>query len=323
MIAIDSILQQSLANFELLIIGHQSTLATLREQVPRDPRIKCIARRSPGITSALNTGISQSHGSYIARMDDDDIAYPDRLQQQLNALQRRSGLHLCGARIRFVDKEGSPDGVAPGNRKYQRWLNQLTEPAELGLACYRECPLPHPTFMAHRSLWLELGGYKQLDAPEDYDLVLRAMLAGFKLCKPEPLLQDWRVHSKRLSCTDQRYRREAFTRLAAWAAVQPCSGLALNSGRAVWLCGSGRLARHWHDALIEHGVTVCGFVDVARPGTQRRKRELPVIGYEQLAQSRSTQLLITAVTQPHGRMQICHFLENQGWKNGIDYIVGG
>ncbi len=103
------------------------------------------------------------------------------------------------------------------------WLNSLTEDQDIRTACYIECPLPHPTFMAHREIWQRLGGYRDIDGPEDYDLVLRAMLLGIRLGKPPGILLDWREHPGRLTHTDKRYRREAFTRCRAWAAIQPQS----------------------------------------------------------------------------------------------------
>lgn len=320
--AINSILQQTLRSFELLIIG-QNKLDELRCMVPNDPRINIIARQAPGIVGALNTGIQRARGHYIARMDDDDIAYPDRLQVQLDHLLSRPHRQLCATRIRFVDSSGSPAGIAEGNRRYEAWLNSLVNPAELKLSCYRECPMPHPTLMAHHSFWREIGGYRQRDVPEDHDLVLRAMLAGYSLSKPAAVLQDWRNHQNRLTYTDQRYRRAAFVKAAAWAISQPASAHGLNTGRSVWLCGTGKLARHWHDALCSNHVSVSGFVDVARLGPKRTKRLLPVISYDALADTRKNALIITAITQPAGRHRLCQFLQSLGCINGRDYLIGG
>jgi hypothetical protein len=176
--------------------------------------------------------------------------------------------------------------------------------------------------MAHRSVWQELR-YRHLDAPEDYDLILRAMLAGIRFCKTTQVLQDWREHPQRLTHHDQRYRRAAFVERAAWAAMQEQSGLTLNNSRGIWICGTGRHARHWHDALISHDARVMGFVDMSRPGPQRSKRQLPVIDYEQLVKIRRDELVITAVTQTDSRRNVCNFFQSQQWDEGSDYLVGG
>ncbi len=320
--AVQSILTQTHDSLELLLIGHDDA-NQLAARLPTDPRIRFVARQQPGIVGALNTGLALARGHHIARMDDDDIAYPTRLATQLAYLNGNSGTQLCGAGVRFIDSEGQCESIGNGNRQYAHWLNSLTEDQDIRTACYIECPLPHPTFMAHREIWQRLGGYRDIDGPEDYDLILRAMLLGIRLGKPPGILLDWREHPDRLTHTDQRYRREAFTRCRAWAAIQPQSELGLADGRSVWLCGSGRNARHWHDALMHHGTVVNGFVDIHRHGPQRSKRGKPVISYEQLPGIRGDALIISALSQPGARAAFVRYCQEQRWHSGRDYLLGG
>ncbi len=320
--AIQSILTQTHDSLELLLIGHDD-VNQLAARVPADPRIRFVARQQPGIVGALNSGLALAQGHYIARMDDDDIAYPTRLATQLAYLNGKTGTQLCGTGVRFIDSEGHSESIGNGNRQYAHWLNSLTEDQDIRKACYIECPIPHPTLMAHREIWQRLGSYRDFDGPEDYDLILRAMLLGIKLGKPPGILLDWREHPDRLTHNDSRYRREAFTRCRAWAAIQPQSGLGLANGRPVWLCGSGRNARHWHDALTHHGTVVNGFVDIHRHGPQRSKRGKPVISYEQLPGLRGDALIISALTQPAARASFIQYCQEQRWLSGRDYLLGG
>lgn len=320
--AVQSILAQTHDSLELLLIGHDD-VNQLAARIPADPRIRFVARQRPGIVGALNTGLAQTRGQYIARMDDDDIAYPTRLATQMTHLNGHSGTQLCGAGVRFIDSEGHSESIGNGNRQYAVWLNSLTEDQDIRTACYIECPLPHPTFMAHRETWQRLGGYREFDGPEDYDLVLRAMLLGIRLGKPPGVLLDWREHPDRLTHTNPRYRREAFTRCRAWAATQPQSQLGLADGRSVWLCGTGRNARHWHDALTQLGITVNGFVDVHRHGPQRSRRGKPVISYAQLPGLRGDALVISALSQPTARLAFERYCQEQQWQSGGDYLLGG
>jgi len=69
------------------------------------------------------------------------------------------------------------------------------------------------------------------------------------MVKPTSTLLRWREHPNRLTRTDKRYRREAFTQLKAAALVDPRSGLGLQHARPIWIAGTGRNARYWHDAL--------------------------------------------------------------------------
>ncbi|NND92393.1 MAG: glycosyltransferase [Granulosicoccus sp.] len=320
--AIQSILTQTLVSLEILLIGQEDT-GELADRLPEDPRLRLLSRQRPGIVGALNTGLAQARAPFIARMDDDDIAYPARLASQLDFLRGDSGSRMCGTCIRIIDRHGRTDTLGHGNRRYQQWLNGLTTDDEIRSSRYIECPLPHPTLMAHRDVWQRLAGYRETDHPEDYDLVLRAMLMGITLGKPEAVLQDWREHDDRLTHRDRRYSREAFARCRAWAAAQPLSGLGLAEGRSVWLCGAGRNARFWHDALTALGVAVQGFVDVHRNGPNRSKRGKAVIACQELPLARKDALVISTVTQPEARRQMLRFFDRQAWRDGRDFIVGG
>lgn len=319
--AVASLLTQTMDSFELLLIGQQD-VDSLACRLPPDPRIRLIARHQPGIVSALNTGLSAARGRYLARMDDDDIAHPQRLALQLQHLQGPSGTQLCGCRIRFIDSQGNTDTIKGGNRAYALWLNALLSDEQIGAACYIECPMPHPTLMAHRDIWQALGPYRDFDGPEDYDLILRARLMGIRLGKPEPILLDWREHPERLTYNDPRYRREAFARCRARAACDPQSHLGLSAGRPVWLCGTGRHGRDWHDALESSGATVNGFVDRHRHGANRSKRGKPVISYEQLPEQRQDALVIGAVAGPAPRSELLDYFVRQHWREGLDFILG-
>jgi len=317
-----SVLNQTCDSVEVLIIG-QHDVHTLKQRLPVDNRLRFIARDKPGIVSALNTGLANARAPYIARMDDDDIAHAQRFQTQLAYLREYPEIDLCATRIRFIDQFGNSDNIGLGNLEYGRWLNSLTTATQIRHACFVESPLPHPTLLAHRDVWNRLGGYRDLDGPEDYDLILRAMLHKMNMGKPEQVLLDWREHAQRLTYTDSRYRREAFTQRRVWAAVQSRSGLGLDKGRSVWLCGTGRNARYWFDGLAKAGVTIRGFVDIRRDGPQRYKRGLPVTNYEELPDKRGDSLIITAITQPSGRAQLLSYFQMHDWQSGKDYILGG
>ena len=319
--AVASLLAQTMPSFEVLVIGYDDVQGIL-DKLPDDDRIRGVAREGRGIVAALNTGLAEAKGSYVARMDDDDVAHPTRLEVQLDYLNANPDVELCATRIRFVDAEGTTENVKAGNLRYAEWLNAHTSHNEIRMACYTECPMPHPTWMAHKSVWQNLDGYRDFDGPEDYDLILRAMIKGVVMGKPEPVLQDWREHSERLTYTDNRYRREAFTHCRAWAATHPASGLDLHKGRQVWLCGTGRSARYWHDALVDRGVGVLGFVDIKAPDANRLKRGKVVISYEELVKSRGDGLVITALSGAGARSRLQMFFDRQGWRAGQNYILG-
>jgi len=299
--AVNSVLRQTHSSIELLIIGHDDVDALLA-RLPQDVRIRGVARKAPGIVGALNTGLSASTGEYIARMDDDDVSRPERLSTQLDYLLKQPSVALCGARVRFFSDD-TP--IGDGNRRYEDWLNGLDEPTVLNAQCFVESPIRDKPW------------------PEDYDLILRAWLQGIPMGKPDGVLLDWREHTERLTHRDPRYRREAFIQAKAWTLAQPQAGLKLDAGRPVWLCGTGRNARYWFDALSKHNIHVLGFVDLDREGAKQRKRHRPVINYTSLWAQRDNALLITAVTNPCARQQLQRWFNEQALQPGVDFIIGG
>jgi hypothetical protein len=145
---------------------------------------------------------------------------------------------------------------------------------------------------------------------------------GMQMGKPDVTLLEWREHEARLTWQDPRYRREAFIRLKAKIASQAQSRLGLDKGRPVWLCGTGRNARYWFDALLANKVTVNGFVDLDRPGARQRKRHCPVITYTDLWQQHDDALIISAIGDPAARKVLVTEFECRGLVNYRDYLLG-
>ena len=107
--AINSILQQTVTDFELLIINDGSTDST-REVVLKftDPRIRFIENEhNIGLANTLNKGIGLAKGEYIARMDGDDISLPHRLEKQVAVLDQHPDIDVCGAGYRFFDAKNA------------------------------------------------------------------------------------------------------------------------------------------------------------------------------------------------------------------------
>lgn len=102
--AIQSILDQTFQNFELLIIDDGSTDTTAYKiSTYKDSRIRSIRFDSnEGLINALNYGLSQAKGKYIARMDADDISHPKRLESQVNFLEVHSEHVLCGMSVQIL-----------------------------------------------------------------------------------------------------------------------------------------------------------------------------------------------------------------------------
>lgn len=320
--ALDSILNQSLTNLEILLIGYPD-IVDWSDRLITDSRVRFLVRDSAGIVSALNTGLRHAQGTYIARMDADDISLPDRLRTQLDYLET-TRVDIVGARVSLISEIGQ---VSTGNQRYVDWLNTVVTPAQTQLNAFVECVLPHPTFFARKSVFDALENYHDRGWPEDYDFLLRAQLSQMTMGKPDNILFHWRDHPRRLSRTDSRYHRENFIRLKVWALRQSLLG-----GKSVILCGTGRTARLWHDVLVENNIDVKCFVEHDEVTHRTSKRHLPIISYTQLLHEwhqhqktgAAAEQLIVSVVSAAGAGELIRGRFNQsGLKEGDDYVVAG
>lgn len=197
--SIGSILSQSFEDFELIVVDDGSTDQTLsiaREFAARDRRVRVIAADHTDLAGALNRGIAEARHPWIARMDADDIAHPDRFKRQLQAAAAQPQVLVWGTFARHINSRGRVLGVSRTGpttiEEYQRLL-------EAGEDIY----VIHPTWLARRDAILRAGGYDPaFNACEDLDLIDRIARLGPILAIPEPLL-DYRVHAS--SSSARRY----------------------------------------------------------------------------------------------------------------------
>ncbi|WP_052166422.1 glycosyltransferase family 2 protein [Methylobacter tundripaludum] len=187
--AIDSVLSQTFANFELIMIDDGSTDDSqhiLREYEKRDPRVRVVVRENRGLATTLNDAIDIARGTWIARMDQDDIALPYRFERQLEWLER-TGADISGS---WVQRFGSSD------KRVVR-LPQTDDAIKMAmLFC---SPFAHPAVIMRASLVKRLGYDKRWEKAEDYDLWERAAEAGWKMANVPEVLLSYRVHAEQIS----------------------------------------------------------------------------------------------------------------------------
>src|SRR5512135_1833139 len=109
--AVESILGQTFGDFEFLILDDGSTdgsLEILRRYANHDPRIRLTSRPNKGLPPSLNELVDQARGEFIARMDADDVALPERFARQVEYLRAHPDCVLVGSRVQLVDPEGDP-----------------------------------------------------------------------------------------------------------------------------------------------------------------------------------------------------------------------
>lgn len=186
-LAIRSILRQTFPSFELLVIDDGSTdrTAAIAETFAGgDERVRVLRRPHEGLSAALNAGIAAARGEYVARMDADDVSFPDRLQKQVAYLDAHPACVAAGAWIEVVDEEGQHIGLK----------TFVTTHDEISAALLRGVsPMAHPTIVARTDALRVAGGYNgRLYPSEDLDLWFRLGERGELANLGEALLQHRR-----------------------------------------------------------------------------------------------------------------------------------
>lgn len=205
--AIDSILSQTFPDFEFLILDDGSTdgsVQILQDYAAQDKRIRFKAQDNSGIAKTLNRLVAMAQGEFLARMDADDIALPERFARQVEFLQQHPEVVCVGGAIDWIDEKGHLLGHC----------EMPTEDAELQrLLLGGISLLHHPTATMRRTAILQVGGYNEtMIASSDLDLWLRLGEIGQLANLPDTVLQ-YRLH--RQSITQAKQDQQAKDALAA------------------------------------------------------------------------------------------------------------
>ncbi len=235
--------------------------------LPADPRIVLLQQPPLGITAALEAGRARARGDLIARLDADDVAIPGRIKAQKAALVADPLLAAVGGQARLVGSLGT------GMARYVDWVNGLTD---LHAGLLVESPLFHPAVTLRASALSAVGGWRAGDFPEDYDLWLRLVAAGFRLDAIDQVVVSIRDRAERLTRTDPRYRRAAFTALK----MTHLAATRLRVPQRVVVWGAGRAGRRWIRWLLAEGHCVPVVVDAF---CRTERQGVAVVAPEQLA----------------------------------------
>lgn len=314
--AVESLLCQSFSSLEIILVDNASedgSRAVAERLAASDNRIILVEERQEGVARANNKGMQLAKGEYIARMDADDRAFPDRMEKQLEFLYKHPEIDACGGKVEhwpFIPE-------SRGLQAYVDWSNELLTSEEIYLNRFVELPVINPTLFFRRNILTKVALYQQGDFPEDYEMQLRWMEAGIRFGKVVSPVIQWRDTSGRLTRSDSRYSVEAFFKvkseyLSRW--------LLAKNKEEVLVWGAGKKARQRVSFLRNYGIKVCGYIDVDRKKLSAPSdyffQDLPLKGNE-----KPMPFILSYVSNRGVRKEIRSFLMERNYKEGADFLL--
>jgi len=208
--AIESVLSQTFIDFEFLIFedcSKDNSLAILQEYAKKDSRINLIANETnQGLTANLIEGMNIAKGTYLARMDADDICYPERLLKQVTYLNQHQEISLLGSSVIFFDDNG-----------YEFVGYQPLEHDEIKVELLLGYTMMHPSVMMRLNDFRKhnLNYDVSFRYSQDYDLWVRAIRTLKFSNLREPLLK-MREHASKISRTVKPEQKTLSDRVRGW-----------------------------------------------------------------------------------------------------------
>lgn len=214
-LAIDSIIQQSFKDWELIIVDDSDTVSTkecIDEYTEKDRRIKVIRDKNKkyGFVPALNIGLEFAQGEYVGRMDGDDVSYPQRLEKEVKYLEEHDEVDVIGTQTVIIDEKGNRTSKIEFpvcGRKFR--LFQIFR-----------CPMQHGTILMRRSLIDKGVRYDEsFKRSEDLELWLRLQKQGYRLYNIQEILYGFRIeagYEKKRNHNHFKYNMKARSKNIDW-----------------------------------------------------------------------------------------------------------
>jgi len=247
---LNSIVHQSFSNWELIAVNDHSidhTFKILKEFEANEARIKIFNNEGNGIIEALRLAYKNSKGNYITRMDADDIMLPNKIETLYQNLKKYGLQHIAIGQVSYF----SANKLGQGYLNYANWLNRLTENGNNYNELYKECVIPSPSWMLHKSDFDKCGAFNENTYPEDYDLCFRFYQSGLKCIPCNQVIHKWRDYPERTSRNDEHYADNKFIALKCSYFLK----LNWNKERPLIIWGAGKkgkaIAKYFADKNIK------------------------------------------------------------------------
>ncbi len=173
--SLQSIADQTYKDFETIVVDNNCTDASMdiAREFEDSINLRIIKCGPKGIVPTLNTGIFAAQSEWIARQDDDDYWYPDKLEKQMAFLEKNPEVGILGTQLRLLDPDGNEESVGTYGLypKYPTQSNAIKG----GLMTGQNC-ICHPSVVIRKDVILRVGGYSdQFPLAEDMELWMKAI----------------------------------------------------------------------------------------------------------------------------------------------------
>lgn len=192
-LAVESILNQTYNDFEFIIVvdlpENEEIINVLKKYKEKDERIILIInKKNIGLPNSLNKGLKIATGEYIARMDADDISFPERLENQVKYLDKNEDIVLIGTLAKKIDENNNEIGClkVPVGEQVKTTLK------------YR-CCLVHPSIMFKKEILKKISGYRNFPCAQDYDFYSRIIDYGYKIDNLNEYYLKYRISNRSIS----------------------------------------------------------------------------------------------------------------------------
>ena len=317
--SIDSILEQTFPDFELIIINDGSTDKT-REIIEgyKDGRIRIFNfKENKGVGAALKFGLTQVNGRYIAKADSDDINHPERLFKQKIFLDNHPDIALVKTLLEYFPH----NEVVANSQRFnyiktimEKQKNEIVTPEDIQEKLYWYCCIPHTTIMGRTDAICAIG-YEEMRIWEDYKLFYEMNKNGFKMATISEVLVRMRVSESSVTATTEN---QEFVNVMYDIKQEEINNLFTNQSK-VYIWGSGSMGQNLSNVLRKHDLDFVGFVDSDEKKWGQAIEGKTVFPPNILERNGMNNKILVA-SQP-GKIAIVDCLKKMGYKHLQDYVV--
>ena len=193
---LNSIINQSEKNFEVIIINDGSTdnsAKIIKRFIEKDKRFTLHNKKNQGMGASLNFAVNLAKSNIIFRFDDDDIMESNRIERQLDFLNKNKDVSFSSSFYKLIDSDGKVIGKKRSELvNFEKVNKKINKDIVLGIL--------HPGAVFYKNIFLHVGGYRPFFWPcEDIDLWSRFIEYGYKVKVQEEYLTKYRIHKKSIS----------------------------------------------------------------------------------------------------------------------------